>query len=88
MTVQPNATYFSNCSRIYFVVSQRRSTRLTLMDEFIVTAEMTNRQTQQALNNYNDCAIYHLSDVDAISQRERLIAADKLPPDEPILSFE
>ncbi|MBD1502738.1 hypothetical protein [Weissella cibaria] len=48
----------------------------------VVTAEMTARQTQQATITTIARHFYHLSDGDAISQRERLIAADKLPLDE------
>ncbi|WP_134644096.1 hypothetical protein [Weissella cibaria] len=64
-----------------FIMWLPETQRADLMTK-VVTAEMTTRQTQQATITTIARHFYHLSDGDAISQRERLIAADKLPLDE------
>lgn len=64
-----------------FIMWLPETQRADLMAK-IVTAEMTTRQTQQATITTIARHFYHLSNGDAISQRERLIAADKLPLDE------
>lgn len=64
-----------------FIMWLPEAQRADLMAQ-VVTAEMTARQTQQATITTIARHFYHLSDGDAISQRERLIAADKLPLDE------
>ncbi|MDY2520577.1 hypothetical protein [Weissella cibaria] len=64
-----------------FIMWLPETQRADLMAQ-VVTAEMTARQTQQATITTIARHFYHLSDGDAISQRERLIAADKLPLDE------
>ncbi|AWF95952.1 hypothetical protein [Weissella cibaria] len=64
-----------------FILWLPETQRADLMAQ-VVTAEMTARQTQQATITTIARHFYHLSDGDAISQRERLIAADKLPLDE------
>ncbi|KIU21520.1 hypothetical protein ff3pr_01822 [Weissella cibaria] len=64
-----------------FIMWLPETQRADLMAQ-VVTAEMTARQTQQATITTIARYFYHLSDGDAISQRERLIAADKLPLDE------
>lgn len=64
-----------------FIMWLPETQRADLMAK-VVTAEMTTRQTQQATITTIARHFYHLSDGDAISQRERLIAADKLPLDE------
>ncbi|WP_099087682.1 hypothetical protein [Weissella cibaria] len=64
-----------------FIMWLPETQRADLMAQ-VVTAEMTTRQTQQATITTIARHFYHLSDGDAISQRERLIAADKLPLDE------
>lgn len=64
-----------------FIMWLPEAQRADLMAQ-VVTAEMTVRQTQQATITTIARHFYHLSDGDAISQRERLIAADKLPLDE------
>lgn len=64
-----------------FIMWLPETQRADLMAK-IVTAEMTTRQTQQATITTIARHFYHLSDGDAISQRERLIVADKLPLDE------
>ena len=64
-----------------FIMWLPETQRADLMAQ-VVTAEMTARQTQQATITTIARHFYHLSDGDVISQRERLIAADKLPLDE------